>query len=260
MKSLISIFLGIFATNVLASTPMDQMVEKIIHMRQQVEVLNSEYKLEKEAIMSEIKSLSVQKAELASQIRSEEIRQKQLGTKISKNRKEMGQQVQQAQSLAPLLHKYIGELKTWIQNSMPMKTSERMQALESLESKIESKDISITKGTQLLWGLYQDELRLVKEVQLNKQTISINGEMKMATLAKVGGLFLFFKTDDGRTGRALQVSALDTKKSESVSKWAYQAYSPNSLQEKQIRALFDSLKKQIRQGAFRLPTLQGASI
>lgn len=74
-------------------------------------------------------------------------------------------------------------------------------------------------------------------------TILLNGEKVLADIAKLGMVFMFFQTKDNQSGMARRSAD---------GGWVFETASDSADRER-IRTLFDSLKKQIRQGYFELP-------
>lgn len=94
--------------------------------------------------------------------------------------------------------------------------------------------------------MYEDEIRLVRENGIHKDTVIINGKPYIVDVAKVGMMGMFFKTGDGKYGIV--------KKSEQ----GYKVVMLEKSEDKEkIDRLFDSFKKQIRTGYFILPSFVG---
>ena len=226
-----------------ASPQADQMATEVIKLRQEVELLNDEYKTDREKILNDLKVLSVQKAELAANIRSEEIRKEQLLEKTSTLKQSINEASLDSESLQPILEQAIERLRESISESLPFKKSERLQALNELEERIQKQEISLVKAANHLWALYEDEKRLAKETSIHRQTITVGQQQKLAEVIKLGMMLMYFKTDDGLVGLV----------SKAESGWEYQAFR-NEDKKQRTLAFFDSLKKQIRTGFFDIPT------
>ena len=137
----------------------------------------------------------------------------------------------------------MAEYKQFIQAGLPFKIEDRLKAIQELEDNLNNKLIDPKKAVNHAWSLLEDEVRLSKENGIYQQTIELNGEKILADIAKLGTIFLYFQTRDGRFGMAQRTEgpnwkfvSMDTKKDKT-----------------QISQLFDALKKQIRQGYFELP-------
>ena len=242
MFVLISLLL-VATQSLYANTNTKALSTKVIELRKEVELLNDEYKTEREKVLNELKSLSIQKAELASNIRNEEIRKKQLIEKIDKLKKDIGQSSIESKELEPVIEKTLAELEAWVEGSLPFKQSERLATIKTLKDRIAKKEVSIIKAANQLFALIEDEKRLGRETSLHRQTIPVNGKMQLAEVVKVGMLLMYFKTEKGDVG-------LVTKGSQG---WVYSPFVSEAKQTQTI-AFFESLKKQIRQGYFELPT------
>lgn len=91
--------------------------------------------------------------------------------------------------------------------------------------------------------MIEDEIRLSKENGIYQQTIILDGEKVLVDIAKLGTVFLFFKTKDNQSSMARKLAQ---------GGWKFEMVD-NAGDRERIRNLFDSLKKQIRQGYFELP-------
>lgn len=217
--------------------------EKVIKLRQEVELLNDEYKTEREKVLNKMKALSIQNAELSSNIRNEQLRKEQLQEKIGQLKKEMDENSVESGELELILTETIGKLRSYIETSLPFKKQERIESVNKLSERLLKKEVSVTKGANLLWAMIEDERRLAGETSLHKQTIPMNGKMQLAEVIKVGMLFLYFKTEAGEVGLAQKKQG----------QWVYKTFHDQK-KEEQTLAFMDSLKKQIRQGYFEIPT------
>ncbi len=243
---LVSILL-IFPNILRADSDYQMLSKQVIELRKEVEIINDEYKSEREKALSEIKALSIQKAELASNIRNEEIRKKQFSDKISQLRKQITDSSVESDKLEPLVQQTMESLVEWVQNSLPFKKEERLETIDSLKQRLKRKEVTSMKVANNLWALIEDEKRLARETSLHKQTIPIEGKMHLAEIVKVGMLFLYFKTDQGKVGMAEKVD----------NEWVYKTFDDET-KELNTLTFFESLKKQIRQGYFEIPTRVGS--
>src|SRR5690606_29294078 len=89
---------------------------------------------------------------------------------------------------------------------------------------------------------YEDEFRLTRENGLFSQTISLGRERVLADVVRLGSMALYFRTQDGRVGLAQRAA----------DGWRF-VVEDDAADRARIDALFDALRKQIRQGWFELP-------
>lgn len=236
-------FLTLLIAPLIATPTSEKLASKVIELRKEVELLNNEYKTEREKVLNELKTLSIQKAELASNIRNEEIRKKQLDDKLEQLKKDMGETNVISEELRPIVSQRLAELKTYVEGSLPFKKKERLQSITELEKKLERKEISAIKAANQLWAMVEDENRLARETSLHKQSIPIGSQLQLAEVAKVGMSFLYFKAENGSLGMVKKEN----------DQWVYKVFQSVDKQQ-QAMLFFESLKKNIRQGYFELPT------
>ncbi|MCH9741417.1 MAG: DUF3450 domain-containing protein, partial [Epsilonproteobacteria bacterium] len=146
------------------------------------------------------------------------------------------------ESIKPLLIKALDSLEASIKVGIPFKTTQRLSDVQKLKTQLNDGVITEEKALSLIWASYDDNIRLTKEIGLFKQEIELNGEVKLAKIAKLGSVMMYFATPDDKVGYV-------TKEGNGYS---YKVINDKESVTK-IVALFDSLQKQIRTGYFSLP-------
>jgi chromosome segregation ATPase len=245
MKALLvlSLLLGTTGVKAAKNKNMTKLAEKIVYLRAQVESLNSQLQADREELSNELKSHSVQLTQLKSQIGQEEVRQKQINEKIKAAKEELTTLSANDETLEPFTLKKIEWLRNHVQNGIPFQSEKRMKGLEDIEAKLKSKILTPESAMSRLWSVVEDEMRLSRENALHRQTIRLNGEERLATVAKIGMVLMYFHTVDNRVGSIaknidgsfIYVEEHDQEKKELIFK------------------LVDGLKKQIRHGEYILP-------
>jgi len=242
-KSMFSIALvTILGTSSLCAST-DNMAESLMKIRADVEVLDSSITDERDTYKSSMKSLLRQKNDLESVISREDLKIKQINRELDKVRKEIKEAGKNSKGLKPILLEAIALLEENIQQALPFKTDDRIADLEKIKSQLQNDLITPQKAMAFVWNAYSDAIRMTKENGIYKQTIKIDGQDRLAEVARIGTVALFFKLPDDTVGYA----------SKDANGWFYQEAVSKTEQE-QILALFDSFKKQIRSGYFKLPT------
>ena len=231
-----------FTSPVLASN-IENLAKSLAKIRGEVETLQSQLDIEKEKHSSKMSALNSQLADLS----VEERRQKLSVEKLQQSIDKLGVTTQQAEQsgehLKPVLLSALAEYKRHIQGGFPFKVDDRIKAINDLENHLVNQQIDPSKAVNQTWSLIEDEVRLSKENGIYQQTILLNGERVLVDIAKIGTVFMFFQTKDNQGGMA---------KRSKEGGWIFEAVSDSADRER-IRNLFDSLKKQIRQGYFELP-------
>ena len=241
-KIKLSILLGVLLSCSSAQASSQNLAESLMKLRADVERLDSAIVSEKESYSASIRSLLRQKDDLSSVVAREELAIKQTQQELDKVRKEITEASKNSEGLKPLLLQAIERLQANIESSLPFKTQARLADLAKTKEQIETDLVTPQKGLALIWNAYTDAARMTKENGLFKQTISLNGEDRLAEIARVGTMMLFFKTPDDQVGfvkkdaNGYSYSQAQTKES-----------------KEQILSLFDAFKKQIRTGYFTLP-------
>ncbi len=230
------------AINVKADN-IENLARSLAKLRGEVEMIQTELDAEKEKHASKIASLSSQLADLS----VEERRQKTAIEKLEHTLDQLSEVSQKAEQsgekLKPALLAALANYKHYVFSGFPFKRDDRIAAIETLEENIINQQVDPNKAVNQTWALIEDEIRLSKENGLYQQTISLEGEKILADVAKLGTVFLFFQTRDNRAGMAKQAE---------TGEWKFEVTDASGDIE-QIALLFDSLKKQIRQGYFELP-------
>ncbi|MCK5690822.1 DUF3450 family protein, partial [Myxococcota bacterium] len=175
-------------------------------------------------------------------LRQEEVRQKTIRALLKKRVSEQEVAKDWESGLSEPTLQMASELKRYIQNGIPFKINERLQAVTQIEESIKKKDTSLPGGMARLWQIAEDEIRLSREVALHRQSIQLRGEYLLAEVVRVGMTLLYFKTNQGEYGMALQ----------SGNTWSYEVLG-RAEDQNALTTLFASLKKQIRKGYFSLP-------
>ena len=241
-KTKLSIALSLLLSYSSVGANSQNLAESLMKLRADVERLDSAIVSEKEAYSASIRSLLRQKDDLSSVVAREELSIKQTQQELDKVRKEITEASKNSEGLKPLLLDAIATLESDIQSSLPFKTKERLADLAKLKEQIQTDLITPQKGLAMVWNSYTDAIRMTKENGLFKQTISLNNQERLAEIARIGTMMLFFKTPDDKVGYVEKTG---------------ETYSYRQAQTKQskeqILALFDAFKKQIRTGYFTLP-------
>lgn len=220
---------------------LSQMAARLVALRAEVETLSTRLEDRKAQTREQLRSLARQKADLASQIQRENLRIQRLHQSLAARQERVSATAQLDASLIPLVHQGIGILKEVIENGLPFKQHERLAELEDLRSQLASGSLPASRALARLWTFVEDELRLTRESGLYRQAIPLGESEVLADVARVGMVMMFFRTGD-QTGLVRRDGQ----------RWIYETLTEPGARDG-IIALFDGLKKQIRQGYYSLP-------
>ena len=220
----------------------DNMAESLMKLRAEVEQLDSSIADEKDAFKGSMKSLRLQKNDLESLIAREDLRIKQLSAEMAKVKKEVQEAGKNSVGMKPLVLDALARLQSRIQMQIPFKTSERIADVARIQEQLEKDEITAQKALALAWNSYGDAIRMSKENGIFKQTIELNGQDRLAEVARIGTMMMYFKTPNDEMGYVVKEKQ----------GWKYQQVL-NKKEMDQISTIFDAFKKQIRTGYFTLP-------
>lgn len=215
--------------------------KELSKLRAEVEAIEGKIARERAAGNAELKALTQQKGELALLLRKEQLT---LGT-LRKQRERLVLRLKstkgQRKAIVPAVLAAAKELRDHIAASLPFARDKRLAALDRIVSGLKAETLAPRAAAGQLWQLLEDELKLCRETGLHQQPVRIEGKRVLADVARLGMVALFFRTSDGRVGRAQK-----TPKG-----YRYLVIGGGARQG--VLALFDALKKQIRSGLFELP-------
>lgn len=241
MKLITVIALAIFSNMIQAATA--QLAARIVELRADVETLNSEYLANKEELTNKLKAKGTQIAQLESQIGQEEVRKKQAQEKIAAIKSQLKKLGAREHNLGPFVLSKVELVKEYVSKSLPFKKEKRISELENIKGKLSGGVITSQSALSRLWAFLEDEMRLTRENALHRQTIQLGGEERLATVAKIGMMLLYFHTIDNKVGYI-------KRDEQGVYKYIEETQKER---KEQIFTLIDGLRKQIRYGRYVLP-------
>ena len=212
-----------------------------VFMRSSVEELSTQLETTRGEARSRVRALRSQRADLQARMRAEEIRLAQLQARISEQREQLTEDTDAAALTEALLASSTA-LAGSIERSLPFRRDERLQALLELTRQVESGELTPETGVARVWEVVEDEFRLGREVGVQRQSIELDGEELLAEVAHIGLYSLYFRTLDGRYGMARLEG----------STWRFVELEGRNVQV-QLTDLFDSFRKNVREGWFGLP-------
>lgn len=220
----------------------EPLTERLIALRSEVEQLNSELELLREEQRSTLAGLNAQQAELRASADRQQLAAAEARRKLDEARATAQAAGASSESLKAPLLQAIDALVAQIQGGLPFKIEERLAELQQFRGDVDAGTLPVPRAVNRLWAFYEDEFRLTRDNSLHAQTLQIGSERVLADVAKIGSMALYFRTQDGRLGRALVDGG----------RWQF-VVEADEQRQGMIRALFDALDKQIRQGYFELP-------
>ncbi len=221
----------------------EQLGQKLITLRAEVDRMQADLDQKRQEHKARMASLLAQAGDLENRNRRQDSEIQRLEKEIGQLQTRMDKSGMDAQALEPVVLEALQQSRQRIRAGLPFKQQERLQSLDEIEHKLNAQALDAWSALQRLWAFQEDEMRLLHENALHSQTIDLNGEQVLVDVARLGGVMLFFRTEDQRFGYA---------EPSSNGAWRFVLLNDATSRE-QVAQLFDSLQKQIRQGLFPLP-------
>ena len=216
--------------------------ERLAGLRAELERLESDLQGERDALRSELHLLAAQEEELHLLAQRERIRLQDLRAARDRQRARDEERRARVRHLVAPVSQAIRTLDQLIARSLPFQRDERRAALADLGRELERDALPPESALARLWQLVEDEIELTGQSAIHQQVIAREGGRELVDVAHVGMLALFVQGRDGALSRSVQTP--DGYRLEPVE---------TEEGQRAIRALFDALHKQVRQGRFDLP-------
>lgn len=219
------------------------LAEQIAERRARVESLQDEIQQTREEYNEEVRSLATQIADVEVQINREELRLAQIQQDIQRARQAIAAAQESVAEVEPLVRTTLEQLRTYIRTALPFQVEDRLAEVDTLERLLDDGNLDAQTILTRLWNTVESEFRLTEESGLFRQTIQVAGDQQLAEVARLGMVMLFFRTFDDRFGYAVPDSA---------GEWRY-VVARSREESDQIEELFESLRRNLREGFFTLP-------
>ncbi len=231
-----------FGAPALQAESQDALVKSIMKLRNDVEALYTQINENKENYKAQMKSYMMQKADMEAQINRQETALKLLQAQVAKVKTKLASMQKDDADVTPVVLEAIEKLDAEIARGIPFKIKERRGELQKIKAHLKDKTLKPEKALAMVWASYDDMIRLTKEIGLFKQPVTVHGKEKLAQIAKLGTMALYFATPDDEVGYVIKKD----------NGYSYKVVTDEK-EKGEIVALFDALKKQIRTGYFTLP-------
>lgn len=227
----------------------EELSRQLVEIRGQVDDLQNELNLKREEHKNRMAFLTAQQTELEASRDREALRITQLEQELEQMKEQVASAGDTSEALAPVVMQHLAELRQQVRTGFPFKVEERAGELDEIEMQLNSGVINTQRAFNRLWAFIEDELRISRENAIYTQSIELAGENILVEVAKLGTAMMYFQTRDRKYGRAVENSG----------GWRFELLDAVADQE-QVARLFDSLRKQIRQGFFEIPNALPAKL
>lgn len=219
----------------------EELINNLIALRGQVEDLQAEMQILKAEHSQSMTYLNTRKTELEANIDRKQLQIKQSQAEVVELQEKIKNLGLDSEQMIPEVLMLAESIEQAIGTGIPFKPEERKSVIEGIERDLQGRKITSQHAINRLWAFLEDEMRLARENAIYSQTINLNGEQVLVDVAKLGTVLMYFKTRDERYGQAVNNNG-----------WQFKLLEDEK-NSQAVAQLFDSLKKQIRQGYFTLP-------
>lgn len=233
---------AVFAVPAKAQEDNEQLIQNLIELRGQVEDLQGELQIMKAEHTQSMSYLNTRKTELEANLDRKQLQIKQAQSEVVKLQEQIKSLGADSEQMIPDVMALATSIRQGIHAGIPFKVIERTSVVEGIERDLQGRKVTSQHAINRLWAFLEDEMRLARENAIYSQTIQLNGESVLVDVAKLGTVLMYFKTRDEVYGQAVRQGQ----------NWQFNVLSETADSEA-VAMLFDSLKKQIRQGLFNLP-------
>jgi len=230
-----------FTFQVSAQQGTDEIVNHLISLRGQVEDLQAELQILKAEHAQSMTYLNTRKTELEANIDRKQLQIKQSQATVIELQEKIKSLGLDSEQMIPDVLEMAQTIKAGIAAGIPFKYQERNSVIDDITRDLEGRKVTSQHAINRLWAFLEDEMRLARENAIYSQTIELDGQQVLVDVAKLGTVLMYFKTRDDRFGHV-----------ERNNGWQFKLFD-NEQESMAVAKLFDSLKKQIRQGYFTLP-------
>lgn len=223
----------------------DNLSDRLIDLRADVERLNDELATAKEKHRNRMAALARQRGQLEAALVQASTQLTEISGQLVAAREDAQAAGADAEALMPVVLAVIEEAEQAVATSIPFKREQRLAELEELRTRLRQDVITPHKAVNSLWAFYEDQLRLTGDNGLYQQTVRIDGQEQLADVARLGMVMMYYRTGDEHYGKVLRADG----------EWQYR---PVAAQRRDLVAdLFESFRRQVRTGYFKLPNAIG---
>jgi len=221
------------------------MAEKLAELRTEVNDLDAALRSRRNLGATELRGLQTRASELKLAEDAERIKVQALEAEVAALDASIAGKDEQSQSLRVSVSEAIDPLRKVVKSGLPFKQEQRLDALTQIGKDLESGKADAASTAARVWRFVQDERRLASTVEQADISLVLTGDNAptLVRVVRVGTVAMFVYAGSDRWGRVVRGP-------DGV--FRYNDIEDHG-QRSEIRRLFESVEKQIREGRYRLP-------
>ncbi|MBN2524881.1 MAG: DUF3450 family protein [Deltaproteobacteria bacterium] len=221
------------------------MAEKLAALRTEINELDAGLRTRRTLAATELRSLQTRASELKLTEDAERIHVQALEVEVRELEASISSGDERSASLEKAVFQATSRLQKVTLTSLPFKLEQRLDALAQIDRGLKDGTIDAASAAAQMWRFVEDERRLATTVALDDERIVLTGDTRpsLVRVVRVGTVAMFVYAGENRWGRVVREPKGDFEYTDIKDR----------AQRDEIKRLFDSVEKQIREGRYRLP-------
>ena len=172
-------------------------VQQAIDTRRATQEAETEWRVEKEKLMTRFESLKQEQTELQKQKKVLQEQTDIAKTRVASKKRQLSD-IQEIESrMSPFLIELMDVLETQFSTSLPFLTEERRQRITRLEQLMNDPEITISERYRKLMEALLVETEYGFTTEVSRETIVVTGKRLLVNIFRLGRLSLFYQSLDG---------------------------------------------------------------
>lgn len=181
---------------------LDTLAEQVSRLRGEIEALDAKLQEQRESRRAQLRTLSTRRGAVELELQREELRARQLAERAARAEERARTSEARREHLARATLTAIGLLRPTLDVGVPFQTEQRRSAFEALLRALEARGVDPSAAIAQAWEWIDGELDLRRKSELSQQAVTLDGQVVLADVARIGLIALYFRTPDGRYGLA----------------------------------------------------------
>jgi hypothetical protein len=224
------------------------MAEKLATLRTEINDLDASLRNRRNFAATELRGLQTRASELEIVEDAERIKVRALEDEVGALKASIAGKDERSESLRRAVVGAIDRLREVVTSGLPFKQDQRLDALAQIGRDLESGKADAVSAAVRVWRFVQDERHLASTVELADVSLVLSGDETptLVRVVRVGTVAMFVYAGSDRWGHVARGPD---------GSYRYADINDRG-QRSEIKRLFESVEKQIREGRYRLPLFQ----
>ncbi len=232
-----------------AAPKISELARKLAAMRLEVDRLDAQLRALRSRSLGRQQTLEERRRKLLLEVDAQLVARKRLRASITKAKLSQTTREQTQAALAKAVIQGLDRLARYQRASMPFRLAARERSVKRLRRQLQTQQVSGADASLKLWRLVEAEVALTRGIERAEISLALGpGKPRLVQVVRLGMLTMFVKDATGALSRVVRRGP----------RWVELPLRRPG-QRRQVNALFEALKRQLRRGNYRLPLSSGAS-